>query len=135
MTTTAEMLRTHPRTADVDEELLARTLDAVTQCATTCTQCADACLGEDDVARQVKCIRLDLDCADVCTATARILGRRTESDAGVTRAQLEACIAACRACGDECEMHGEHGMDHCAVCAEACRRCEQACQELLAAVS
>lgn len=36
-------------------------------------------------------------------------------------------------CGDECEQHGEHGMEPRRVCAQACRRCERACEELLAA--
>ena len=82
----------------------------------------------------VKCIRLNLDCADVCTTTSRVVSRQTEYDANVTRAQLEACIAACKSCGDECEGHGEH-MAHCRVCAESCRRCEQACRDLLAAMA
>ena len=37
--------------------------------------CADDCLSEDDHADLVRCIRLDLDCADVCDATGRILTR------------------------------------------------------------
>ncbi|MCX6465916.1 MAG: four-helix bundle copper-binding protein [Pseudonocardiales bacterium] len=81
----------------------------------------------------VRCIRLDLDCADVCTATGRVLSRQTAYDAALTRAVLEACATACRTCGDECAAHGERGMEHCRVCAEACRRCEQACRALLSA--
>lgn len=80
------------------------------------------------------CIRTNLDCADSCGTTARILSRHTGDDAPLTRAHLEACIAACRACGDECERHaGMH--EHCRVCAEACRACEQACRDLLATIS
>lgn len=82
----------------------------------------------------VKCIRLDLDCADVCMAASRVVSRQTEYDAHVTRPVLEACIQVCRSCGDECEEHGEH-MDHCRVCAESCRRCEKACRALLDAIS
>jgi hypothetical protein len=78
----------------------------------------------------VKCIRTNLDCADICDATLRVVSRQTEYDANVTRAQLEACVQACKSCGDECATHGEAGMDHCRVCAEACRRCEQACRNL-----
>ena len=36
--------------------------------AQVCTACADACLGEDDVGELTRCIRLDLDCADLCAA-------------------------------------------------------------------
>jgi hypothetical protein len=73
-------------------------------------------------------------CADSCAVTARTLSRHTGYDADLTRAHLEACVAACRACGDECQQHaGMH--EHCAVCAEACRECESACRKLLSAIS
>ena len=45
-------------------------------------------------------------------------------------AVLEACAAACKACGDECAGHAEMH-EHCRVCAESCRRCETACRELV----
>ena len=45
----------------------------------------------------------------------------------------EACAAACRACGDECERHAQHH-EHCRVCAESCRRCEEGCNRLLQAL-
>lgn len=133
MTSSQAMLATHPRELGVDTAVLARTIDALLECASTCNQCADACLGEDDPASQVRCIHRNMDCADICETTARVLSRRTEPTPGVARAQLEACIAACGACADECEQHAEH-MEHCKVCAESCRRCEAACRELLGAL-
>jgi hypothetical protein len=81
----------------------------------------------------VKCIRLCLDCADICAATVGVTSRQTEYDANVTRPLLEACAATCKSCGDECQRHAQMH-EHCRVCAEACRRCEQACRELLAAM-
>jgi len=79
----------------------------------------------------LRCIRLDLDCADLCAATGRILSRQTATDPAMVRAALQAC----KRCGDECEQHGQHGMEHCRVCAEACRRCEQACHQLLSSLA
>jgi hypothetical protein len=134
MASAIEMLETYPRSFNVDAGLLARAIDALVQCANTCTQCADACLSEDDVTSMVKCIRLDLDCADICLTTSRVVSRQTEYDANVTRPQLEACIAVCKSCADECERHGSH-MAHCRLCAETCRGCEQACAELLDAIN
>jgi Domain of Unknown Function (DUF326) len=128
-----EMLRTYPRDFNVDLELLARTVETLEDCANTCSQCADACLAEPDLERLAKCIRLNLDCAALCSATASVLTRQTEYDANVTRPALEACIAACRSCGDECARHAEM-MEHCRVCAEVCRSCETACRELLDAM-
>ena len=84
------------------------------------------------VAELRKCIRTDLDCADICAATARVLSRHTGYDANLTRAQLRRA-SRCRSCGDECEAHAHHH-EHCRICAEACRACEQACNELLAVI-
>ena len=128
---TAAMIDTHPGTVDLDRKALVQAVEALTACAQTCTACADACLAEDMVADLRRCIHRNLDCADVCATTARILSRHTAYDAAVTRTQLEACIAACRSCGDECEQHAEMH-EHCRICAEACRACEAACSELLA---
>lgn len=131
---TQAMLDTYPRSFNVDSGQLAQAIEALVDCANTCTQCADACLSESNAGELVKCIRLNLDCADVCATTSRVVSRQTDYDANVTRPVLEACMAACRSCGDECERHAPH-MDHCRICAEQCRRCEDACRSLLAAMS
>jgi Domain of Unknown Function (DUF326) len=129
-----QLLDTYPRTFNVDAGVLAATIDALGDCAQACTACADDCLSEQDVQELVKCIRLNLDCADVCVATARVASRQTEYDANVTRPLLEACASACKSCGDECERHARRH-EHCRICAEACRRCERACRDLLAAMA
>jgi hypothetical protein len=134
--TVSQMLETHPRQPAVGREVLLECIEACFGCAQACTSCADACLGEEDhLAHLVRCIRLNLDCADVCEATGRLLLRQTEPDWAVIRAQLEACVVACRSCGEECRRHAESmGMEHCRVCAESCRRCADACERLLQAL-
>jgi hypothetical protein len=131
--TVREILKAHPRPSALEDELLLRCIDDCIDCASTCTSCADADLGEPDVQEMVRCVRLCLDCADTCEATGRILIRRTEPDLGVIRAAIEACTVVCRACAEECEKHAHHH-EHCRICAEVCRRCEQACRDLLATV-
>jgi hypothetical protein len=128
-----QLLVTYPRIFNVDTDVLAATTDAVNDCAQACTGCADDDLSEPDITELVKCIRLCLDCADVCTATVRVISRQTEYDANLTRSLLEACATACKSCGDECERHAQMH-EHCRVCATACRRCEQACRQLLTAM-
>lgn len=126
MTHAQTLLETHPR-ATGDVTALANALHALDECAQSCILCADACLAEDSVADLRRCIGLDLDCAALCVAAAAIVGRRTDADAAVTRAALDACITACEACAAECERHaGMH--EHCKMCAEACRRCADACR-------
>lgn len=127
------MLDTHPWPGNVDRAVLARCIEECFSCAATCRSCADACLSEETVADLRKCIRLNLDCADICDVTGRVLMRQTEYDAPTSKAQLESCREACGTCAEECEHHAEMHK-HCRVCAEACRRCEKACEELLAAM-
>jgi len=126
-----QMIETHPRALNVETDILVSCIEACYACSQACTACADACLSEGSVAELIKCIRTDLDCADVCEATGRVLSRQTEYDPNVARSVLQACAQACRSCGAECDRHAEMGMEHCRVCAEACRSCEQACTELL----
>jgi hypothetical protein len=133
MSYASQLLETYPRTFNVDAGVLAATIDALTDCAQACTADADDDLSESDVADLVKCIRLCLDCADICSTTAGVISRQTEYDANVTRPMLEACMAACKSSGDECERHAMMHA-HCGVCAQACRRCEQACRELMMAM-
>ena len=128
-----QLLDTYPGTVNADAGMLAAAADALSDCAQACIADADADLREQDLAEMVTCIRLCLDCADVCTATLGVVSRQTDRDDAVTRALLEACVATCKSCGDECERHARHH-GHCRVCAEACRRCEHACQELLGAL-
>ena len=125
-----QMLDTYPTALVVDAGVLAAAIDAITECAQACIADTDADLSEQNVAEMVRCIRLCLDCADVCAAAAGVISRPADYDANVTKPLLEACVAICRSCGDECERHARMH-EHCRVCAEACRRCEQACRELL----
>jgi uncharacterized membrane protein len=131
--TVQEMINTHPHASSVEREALVRCIDECFSCAATCTSCADACLGEEKVQELVRCIRLNLDCADVCDVTGRVLARQTAFEPQLARHMLEACAAACRACAEECDRHADHH-EHCRVCAEACRRCEQACNDVLSTI-
>jgi hypothetical protein len=128
-----QLLDTYQGTVTADASVLAAAIDALSDCAQACTADADADLGEQNLAEMVKCIRLCQDCADVCTATIALVSRQAGYDANVTRPLLEACVAICTSCGDECGQHAQH-YEHCRVCEQACRVCERACRELLSAL-
>ena len=102
------------------------------ECAQVCTICADACLSEEDVEKLATCIRLNLDCAEICQVTGNLMSRPAHRDAPALRAQLEACVEICTACGDEYERHAH--MEHCRVCAESCRECAEACRRMIGAL-
>ena len=123
-----EMISTHPQARGRGNDAFIRCIEECYSCAQTCTSCADACLAEDMVKDLRQCIRMNLDCADICNATGRIVTRRTGSDEELTRRILHSCAAACGLCGDECARHAKQH-EHCRICAEACRRCMQACEE------
>ena len=133
MTIAGDMIKTYPAEINLERDLLARCIDACVACAAACMACADASRSEEQVDQLRKCIRSDLDCADVCDVTGRVVSRHTGYDANLTRAVLQACVQACKSCGDECQRHANMH-EHCRICAEACRRCEQACQDVLSAI-
>jgi hypothetical protein len=124
-----QMLDTYSPSLAVDAGLLAAVIEAASDCAQACAADTDADLSEPNLAEMVTCIRLCLDCTDICTATAGVLSRPAERDLSAARLLVGACAAICQSCGDECERHAH--MPHCRVCAEACRRCDRACRDLL----
>jgi hypothetical protein len=124
---TQQMISAHPDVKGNFSAPLIRCVDECLACAQACTSCADACLAEPHVTELRQCIRLDLDCADLCATTAALASRRTGSNEEVLLLTLEACEVACRRCGEECERHaGRH--EHCRLCADECRRCQHACR-------
>lgn len=130
MTTAATMLDAHPDLPPVDTRLHGDTVDALLEAARTARQCADACLHEPgDTMRS--CVTLDLDVADLATATSNMVIRLADPAAVV--AALAACRAALRACAAECRDHGS-SLRHCAICAEVCERTEEQCLRMEAAM-
>ena len=98
-------------------------LEALNNCAAECNHCATACLDEQDVKMLARCIKLDLDCADICQLTASYVARGSEH----ANHLLKECAEICEACAAECEKHTH--MEHCKRCAVACRRCAEACMQ------
>lgn len=124
-----EMFRTHP--AGLEDGPLPHAVAEAMTCASICTGCADACLSEQDPARLARSIRLNLDCADVCTAMASQAMREPQGMSERFIALLQLCAETCDACAAECEQHQDMHA-HCAVCARACRQCAQACRDAMA---
>lgn len=106
-----------------NSSVFAACLEACQACAIACERCAAACLQEDDVQKMVNCVRLDRDCAAICTLAAAFMARGSD----FSRQACELCATICDACALEC---GTHQMDHCQACAAACRSCSQACRSM-----
>lgn len=127
---THDMIATHPDVRGNTNDALIGFIDTAAQCATVCRICADSCLAEDEIEMLRQCIRLDLDCADVCDAAARLAARRTGGNEQLIRRMLAVCLEACRMCAQECRRHARHH-DHCRICADACDDCAEACEDAL----
>ena len=125
-----EMAVTHPNLGKGVNNALIHCVEQCVSCAQTCTACADACLAEDAADDLVECIRLNLDCADLCHAAGQIATRRAGDHDGALAVALQACAEACAMCAGMCELYA-HRMEHCRICALHCQTCEEACLEAL----
>jgi hypothetical protein len=125
------MIKTSSSAAITEDAELIKCIETCLVCAHACVSCADACVGEADPRPLGRCITLDLDCADICQTTWRLLARQHTPEVAVLARQLDLCAFVCRLCAEECERHASMH-EHCRVCAETCRWCEQACGALLA---
>ncbi len=91
------MFRAHPEQPS-HADAIGRCIDACSASVETSNACADACLAEKDMERLITCIRLNQDCAAVCSATASIMSRANKiGHRQLLEAQLTTCIAFCRA--------------------------------------
>lgn len=125
-----QMMATHPQAPRNANDALQRCIEACYSCAQTCTACADACLAETEVSNLRRCIRLNLDCADLCATTGRCVTRGTAPNEPLIAEILNLAALICRMCADECERHAGHH-EHCRVCAASCRACAEACSEAI----
>jgi hypothetical protein len=102
-------------------------IEACMEAATYCKHCAVSCLREeqDEMDLMSKVIRLNLECAVACYATAELM------TIGSDRAQEYAilCAEICELCARECDNHNN---EHCRQSARNCRRAAKLCREMVA---
>lgn len=91
-------------------------------CIAECSHCAISCLQDHDVEKMQRCIRLNLDCAEICQLMMGFVGRNSEHAEHIARE----CAEIGHACATECEKYTD--MEDCKRCAEACRACAEACE-------
>lgn len=101
-------------------------IKACQECMVECEHCATACLSESNLQELTECIKLDRDCALICSVAAELMARGSR----FAKEMCLLCAKVCQACGDECAKH-KH-MEHCKRCAEACYRCAEECKKMAA---
>jgi hypothetical protein len=99
-------------------------INILDDCVEACHSCATADLRENELKMMVRCVELDIDCAEICNLTSHYLSRNSEFSTPMAKQ----CAEICDACAEECEKHPE--MPHCVECAKVCRKCAQECREL-----
>jgi hypothetical protein len=125
-----QMMQSHPHVKGSANTALIASVEACYACAQACTSCADACLGEPMAQELTQCIRLNLDCADICGATGSVSTRRSGSNEETLGDMLRACARICVLCAEECRRHAAiHA--HCRICADACIACALSCERAL----
>ena len=121
------IVKTRPGVRGDINEFAVRATEACFDCAQACVACANACLAEDSLAELRHCIRVNLDCAEVCSAAVVLGIRGTISDGTIImEMMLGLCAKVCGRCGDECLRHAKH-YAHCRIRAGSCRCCAKAC--------
>jgi hypothetical protein len=109
------------------DEHFATCAKACAACTLACESCFNHCAalvgeGKKDHA---KTMRLCLDCAEVCAASAKLVSRHGP----LMVTACEACAKACETCAAACDKFGSD--KHMAACAKACRDCAKACKEMI----
>lgn len=95
-------------------------IEALEECIHACQTCAAADIREGSS----QCALINLDCADICSATMNAMARGSEHHGDFCK--LAAHI--CRQCANACAAHAnEHA--HCAKCQAACERCATECDK------
>jgi fructose/tagatose bisphosphate aldolase len=109
----------------IDMEVLQACIDACAACEQACAVCA---------VQEMSCAPACMNCADMCHTMMRALLRMQGMTPAAMMSMLDACIAVCEMCEDECLEHAAHSVV-CEMCAQACRACADACMALKDAMS
>lgn len=99
---------------------------ACAACQRECDSCATHCAHKlhDNKPDHLKSLMTCQDCADVCSAAARIVSRGGPFAALV----CQACADACSKCAAQCEKFPDDA--HMQKCAKECLACREACLEM-----
>lgn len=99
-------------------------LQNCTTCAQVCEQLISHCLSMGGAHAAEKHIRLLIDCANICSTSARFIVRGSDFYSRI----CSVCAEVCLECAEDCERFGDDEMMK--NCAEVCRRCAESCQKL-----
>lgn len=124
-----EVIQIRPRNVRLEAAVIESCARACYDCARAVTEYADACLQSENVMDELGQLQQDLDLADLCGATARLLTNE-HPDLAAIRRRLEITVSAMRVFAEKYRTRTEDPVNG-KRCAEACTRCWQTCNDLL----
>jgi microcystin-dependent protein len=114
-----------------EQDALDACAKACSDCQRSCDHCATHCAHEVHAghAEHMTTLATCRDCAEFCSAAARIVA----ADGPFADLICGACAEACARCGHACEKFPDD--EHMKMCAAECRKCEKACKDMLASAA
>lgn len=128
-----QMMEMHSKdmpASGMDMTLMQECIEACSACEQACTMCAGAMTMSADMA---KCMGMCLNTADMTNTMMHAMMRPNGMHAESMMMMLQATVAMCSACAEECMMHADMSED-CRMCAESCRQSAMACQKMMDAM-
>jgi hypothetical protein len=117
----------------LDPALLDSGLAVLAECHAACQRCADAWLAHSPLGPDaLRCIRLIVDCGDLCAAAAEVLPEIENESIALVRSRLNACVFACERCVREA---ARHRAPHSPACVESCREAANIGRQLISLLS
>lgn len=102
---------------------------ALNFCRIACSHSADTWLANSPLGSEaLRCIRLLLDCADLCAAAEELLPFVEEVNPALLRSRLNTCVVACERCLRDVPRHRAAPLGHTVA---ACQDVRRACTEIL----
>ena len=109
-----------PGMETMDMSVMQACMDACSACEQACTVCST---------QMMSCAPACMNCADMCNTMMRSMMRMQGMDQPSMMAMLDACIAMCQKCMDDCMEHAAHS-EVCKMCAQSCQACMDACMAM-----
>ena len=101
-----------------------RCIQECRNCASICLETVQHCLKRGGKHAEPAHIRMLMDCAEICQASANFMQRGSP----LHMQTCAACAEVCKACAEDCEHFKDDEMM--AACAQACRSCEASCRQM-----
>jgi hypothetical protein len=101
-----------------------RCIQECRNCASICLETVQHCLKLGGKHAEPAHIRMLMDCAEICQASANFMQRGSP----LHMQTCAACAEVCKACAEDCERFKDDEMM--AACAQACRSCEASCRQM-----